>query len=87
MAALRGFLGAHNLLTGSWDRDFRTLRGLLGALLTTFLRPSGLQSSQIWSSEFPGGLIVLDLVLSAHDFELREHDFLSLLSSSPLDFL
>ena len=54
LGALSGSLGAHNLLTGSMDRDFGALRELLGALLTASLRPRGLQSSQIWSSELSG---------------------------------
>ena len=42
---------------------------------------SGLQSFQIWSSDFSGSYLLSDVVLSAHDFELQKLEFLSWLPS------
>ncbi len=54
LGTLNGSVGAHNLPTGSMDRDFGARRGLLGPLLTSAPRQEGLQISQIWSSELSG---------------------------------
>jgi len=54
-ATLNCFWEAHNLLTGSMDRDFGTLWELLGILSVASLRSRGFQTLQMWSSELSGG--------------------------------